>query len=377
MASDTTSGQALATGPSTRKYGRTSRIRVARRVVDLLRERLARGSFRPGDRLPSTRDLAEECRTSLSTVGYALDLLRRDGLVAEGTPRGTRLANPLDRLSPPRVAIVHPQYQFSPHSVTDVGAILRGFGDTMRERGYAFEDAPLYAMREVSAKRLAERFGAIAFVETFRREDLFEELKRRKALFVIANLEIDLDVDASRVDHFDVARRAVRRFVELGHRRIALVAREPTQAFYGFSRRGYRAGLDEAGLPLDPSLIVTPPVSRAMPAYVEAKRLFGLAAPPTAVFAARDAMAEGVRQAAEDAGLRVGRDVAVIGYDDYSWPGSRDLLATFPEPCYAMGAAAARLLIRRTVMGWSPPERVFVETDLIERPSLCPAPAGA
>ena len=78
---------------------------------------------------------------------------------------------------------------------------------------------------------------------------------------------------------------------------------------------GYRQALEEAGIALNPALIVqgdfTPPGG-----YAAAKRLLSMADRPTAVFAANDQMSYGVMEAAGALGTRVPDDLAVIGFDD-------------------------------------------------------------
>ncbi|MFF5531539.1 GntR family transcriptional regulator [Streptomyces cinerochromogenes] len=51
------------------------------KIADDLRTRIANDEFRPGDLLPSGRDLAEQWKVSRATVVKAYDVLRNDGLV--------------------------------------------------------------------------------------------------------------------------------------------------------------------------------------------------------------------------------------------------------------------------------------------------------
>ncbi|MFC5723227.1 GntR family transcriptional regulator [Streptomyces gamaensis] len=50
-------------------------------IADSLRRRITEGEFRPGDLLPSSRDLCEQWGVSRATVNKALDMLRADGVV--------------------------------------------------------------------------------------------------------------------------------------------------------------------------------------------------------------------------------------------------------------------------------------------------------
>jgi GntR family transcriptional regulator len=50
-------------------------------IAESLRARVAAGEFRPGEMLPSGRDLAEQWQVSRATVVKAMDVLRKDGVV--------------------------------------------------------------------------------------------------------------------------------------------------------------------------------------------------------------------------------------------------------------------------------------------------------
>ncbi|NEC75721.1 winged helix-turn-helix domain-containing protein, partial [Streptomyces rochei] len=64
-----------------------------RRVAARLRGELHDGTFPPGGRLPGERRLAEHFEVSRETVRQALELLRRDGLLATDR-RGSHVALP-------------------------------------------------------------------------------------------------------------------------------------------------------------------------------------------------------------------------------------------------------------------------------------------
>jgi len=93
--------------------------------------------------------------------------------------------------------------------------------------------------------------------------------------------------------------------------------------------------------------------------------------------AARDLIAQGVCHAAKEAGLAVGYDLSVIGFDDCSWDDGREFLTTFREPCFEMGVTAVDMLIERLVSGWRPPERRVLEAPLVLRRSAGPVPLDA
>jgi GntR family transcriptional regulator len=79
---------------------------LVRQVAALLRERIATGKLRPGDRVPGSTQLQDEFHISSTTARQALDLLRNEGLVTVVSGKGTfvREPAPVRRLSSERYA---------------------------------------------------------------------------------------------------------------------------------------------------------------------------------------------------------------------------------------------------------------------------------
>jgi LacI family xylobiose transport system transcriptional regulator len=167
---------------------------------------------------------------------------------------------------------------------------------------------------------------------------------------------------------------ATRHLLELGHRRIGVIAGPEGLLCSRARLDGYRAAMDAAGVEADPALI------RYGNFYVdagirEARALLGLDTParPTAIFALNDLQAIGAYQAARDVGLHVPDDLSVIGFDDI--PTARwatPPLTTVRQPLTQMAVTAARLLLRLAA-GEHPTEtRVELATELVTRASTAP-----
>lgn len=62
------------------------------RVIDAIEEQIADGRLRPGDRLPSIRQLALDHRTGETTVKTALAILRSRGVIRGHQGRATFVA---------------------------------------------------------------------------------------------------------------------------------------------------------------------------------------------------------------------------------------------------------------------------------------------
>jgi len=81
--------------------GRRKRLGISayRRVAAVLRRRISRGEWQPGDRLPALEALVEEFGVGRITVRHALDLLADEGLIARHRDRrgSSVIGQPLDR----------------------------------------------------------------------------------------------------------------------------------------------------------------------------------------------------------------------------------------------------------------------------------------
>ncbi len=104
--------------------------------------------------------------------------------------------------------------------------------------------------------------------------------------------------------------------------------------------------------------------------YKAAIKILNNSAVPTAILAANDEMCKGVYQAAEKFGLRVGKDISVMGYnneDDGEWITPK--LTTVSFPLYEMGAMASKMLVDIIENG-TKEEPVIVRGELIVRDSV-------
>lgn len=142
------------------------------------------------------------------------------------------------------------------------------------------------------------------------------------------------------------AHQAVRHLIGHGHRRIAHIQGPAGYQCSQERYQGYCQALGEAGLTPDPSLVVQGDFE-VMGGRAAAYQLFSLAQRPTAIFAANDHMAWGVMAAAEELGLRVPEEIALVGFDDVETSAHKQpSLTTVRQPFHEMGQRAAELLLR-------------------------------
>ncbi len=175
-------------------------------------------------------------------------------------------------------------------------------------------------------------------------------------------------------DNLNGAAVATHHLIELGHRRIALLAGRPDLRSSVLRQEGYETALAQAGIPLDPSLIRAGHYSRDS-ARGPALELLSRPDRPTAVFAANDLSALATLELACELGLRVPEDLSIIGFDDIPEAArSEPPLTTVRQPIQQMGQVAVELLI--TLLEGRTPERtsITLPTTLVRR-GTCAAPS--
>lgn len=142
------------------------------------------------------------------------------------------------------------------------------------------------------------------------------------------------------------AYEATRHLLDLGHRRIAHIMGPATHR-HSFDRlEGFRMAMAEARCKPDPRLLLEGDFkSESGAAAVE--HLLLRAIPFTAIFASNDCMAYGALNALFRHGIRVPRDVSVIGFDDRPYSAvSSPALTTMRQPSIELGSGAVEALLR-------------------------------
>jgi DNA-binding LacI/PurR family transcriptional regulator len=151
-------------------------------------------------------------------------------------------------------------------------------------------------------------------------------------------------VDADNVGGGELA---TRHLLTQGRSHVATVA-GPLDMCAGQDRlAGYRAAVEASGRGYDESLVSVGDFTAAG-GYAAAVTLLDRRPEVDAVFAASDLAAFGVLRALRERGRHVGKDVAVIGFDDI--PAAADQqppLSTVKQPIAALGTSMTRLLLDR------------------------------
>ncbi len=179
----------------------------------------------------------------------------------------------------------------------------------------------------------------------------------------------DLPCDVVGPDNSMMTAEATRHLIGLGHRRIAFLG-----GTYGQSARverlaGYSHAIKNAGLLVDPVLTPMALPTRANGALL-LRKVMALSDPPTAAICYHDLMALGALQAAQELGLDVGENFAIVGFDDIVEAAlARPALTTVHVDAESIGRIAALRLLARLQGDHGAPSHTMIPARLVVRGS--------
>jgi LacI family transcriptional regulator len=169
-------------------------------------------------------------------------------------------------------------------------------------------------------------------------------------------------------------KRAVQYLLDLGHRRIAMLAGVTRHNDRASERvAGVREALAEAGLKLAPAALAEAAYA-LQPAREAMQRLLAVPLRPTAVVCGNDVLAFGALLECQAAGLRVPEELSVVGFDDLDMAQQwRPALTTMHVPTERMWTLAAQYLLARLDGTLEVAEQHELQVELVVRESTAPA----
>ncbi|HYG34113.1 MAG TPA: LacI family DNA-binding transcriptional regulator [Clostridia bacterium] len=193
------------------------------------------------------------------------------------------------------------------------------------------------------------------------------------APLVIVDPNVEIPVYPAIIStNYEGALEVMRYLIGLGHCRIAHITGRLGLLSARQRLQGYRDGLAEAGIPIDPQLIQISDYTIDTAAEC-ARRLLTLKDPPTAIFAANDMSAMGVYQAAKEAGVRIPENLSVVGFDNIREASFLNpALTTVDQSIMEMGVIATEMVLKLVEGETLESDQVKIQTRLVVRDSCRP-----
>ena len=165
----------------------------------------------------------------------------------------------------------------------------------------------------------------------------------------------EMDCDTITVDDYAPVYSSVRCLISSGRRRIGIVAGMETDPIAAQRLKGYTDALKNAHFALEPALISHGEYSTES-GYERAKQLLSLPEPPDALLVSDNLTTVGALMAVMERGLKVPRQLAIIGFDNVMLSQSlTPKLSVIVHPTEKMAAVAAQTLLDQLSAGGKNP----------------------
>ncbi len=189
--------------------------------------------------------------------------------------------------------------------------------------------------------------------------------------FVMVDRRLDHPAmkDLVETDNRHGAFDAVDHLARQGHKRIGLLLAQLHVSTSIDRKQGYEDALKLHHIPFDPALVRIGDYKQAA-GLALTEELLSLKDPPTAIFASNHQMTLGAIQSLKRRKLKMPEQLALVGFGDAPWTEMIDPpLSVIRQPAYALGRAAADLLVKRLGEREAPAATVRLLPQLIVRQS--------
>jgi LacI family transcriptional regulator len=149
------------------------------------------------------------------------------------------------------------------------------------------------------------------------------------------------------MDNYSAGYKGIEHLWRLAHDRIAIITGALNASNAIASLEGSKAALKRFGIKIPKSYIKEGKSSQRK-AFLVCERLMKSKNPPTAVFAHDENMALGAREAILNLGLKIPKDVSLMGIDNIKTGALTGIeLTTISQKKYEMGAMGVKILVNR------------------------------
>jgi DNA-binding LacI/PurR family transcriptional regulator len=351
------------------------------KLKQLLKDKIAEGGMKAGDRFPSQNELMRRYKLSYSTVTRALNELEGEGYLRREQGRGTFVAEAPGgepRAVQPRCVAAFIQWDArSPvhMSFRRIYAAIEASLPTSWQLRLVPYDPDMSRLEQFLFSREVND-GAIFVYPQDEHFGFVKRVAQEMPAAVIGSPPRGGDISYVHTDNQAAAEKAVLWLLDRNHREIGIISGALEMTDSRERLEGYRSALRQRGVPFRESLVVfTHPAE--LNGYGALLELFdrNTTRRITAVFAAGDLLAMGALAAAKSMGLRVPADLSVMGLDDIEDAARFDPpLTTVRVPIEELARRATGMLVAQ--MGHREPAQVLeIPGEMVERASAGPAPA--
>lgn len=356
----------------------TKPVPLYQQIADDIKQKIAAGKLKVGDRLGSHRTLAQTYGVSLIVVKQALTELIRAEILYARVGKGTfvaRATEPVNLQQHKSIGIVLRQLD-----IPFFSQVVQFIEDEAYKAGYNMllsmsagrrdkEEAQLDHFQQIGVDGLI-----IASMDPgHQASPAVQALHAAGVPYVHISYVEERTYYMVGTDNEHGAFLATEHLIQQGYQRIGYLGGERFNRLSALRQKGYQRALEMYGLPYDPSLVynelVGPGWQRQRSGLAFGKKIAQAANRPDAFFVYNDVGALAMQEALLGAGLHLPDDMGLVGFDDIERAAYVSVpLTTIRQPVRAIAQEAFATLLKR-IAHQPAPVRTVLKPELVVRAS--------
>lgn len=321
-------------------------------IAEWLEQKIAEGSYRPGEKLPSEQELRDQFDVSRQTVRRALEVLEEQGLTYGQQGKGTFVTDPaLEEQNKSRQIAVVTTYvdnYIFPRIIQGIEQILSAEGFQVQ---IAFTNNRIQKEKEILEQMLSQNLRGLIIEATKSalpnpNLPLYRKLMEKGVQVLFLNSGYcELPCPVAALNDTEGGRCAARYLLEMGHREIGgLLKSDDGQGLRRY--QGFLSELQAAGVSMDDNRFVWYDTGDIGHFDWMERRILERFSGCSAVFCYNDAAAVELMELLKKNGMRIPEDISVISVDDTDLAVYGDVgLTSVHHPKEKLGEKAAELLL--------------------------------
>lgn len=253
--------------------------------------------------------------------------------------------------------------------------ILKGIEESASRQGYGILISVTHHDAKTESKylemlQMKQIDGVISLFSTLSIEEL-NKLASKYPIVQCCEHTEGAQLPYVMIDNKRAAYEATKYFISRGHNRIGMISGSYYESSEKAREQGYKDAILDANLIFDTSYIVK---SNYKPesGMEMCKNLLSLPEAPTAILTVSDTLAIGAIKYLKSKGIKVGKEIEVIGFDNASITRVYDpSISTVAQPRYDLGTVSVDLLIEKINNFKAVNKGIILPHTLILRESTC------
>ena len=260
-------------------------------------------------------------------------------------------------------------------------SILNGVNEAVQEKDYGLlvnTVAGIFDPEAIYERVFRNAMDGILVISPYLKEkELLKMSGSRVPMVLIGHRIPQLPIDTVDSDNIGAAHQAVEHLVGLGHKKIGFISGPLDYNTDSADRlAGYKEAMAKNGLAIPEGYIQEGRFSKESGAEA-AEKFLALKDRPTAIFSSDDLMAMGAWDTFEKAGLKIGKDISIVGFDDIPESSQEPYsLTTIRQDFHRISLEGTKILLEKIKKpeGWET-QKILVPVQLTLRKSTGPVKA--